>query len=186
MRRVPVHTKAQASLPAGAPPAPRPAPTPVSRAGQASPTASMLQAQLAVLQTRERRTSPAQEERPAPPPDRRNSYSDRIASRLVQKPRTPSYGELQARYSGTRHSPSPAPVLDRDYQKEARQTVVGELASYGGVQQASRIAGPRKKPSQSPSMRLLGLLHIPGEPEGGRCLPPRPAGGYQRSLSSQL
>jgi len=51
-------------------------------------------------------------------------------------------------------------VTDREYQKEARNTVVGELASFGGVQQASKITGPRKKPSQSPSMRLLGMLHV--------------------------
>ena len=38
--------------------------------------------------------------------------------------------------------------------------------SYGGVQQASRIAGQRKKPSQSPSMRLLGMLHVHDDPDG--------------------
>ena len=40
------------------------------------------------------------------------------------------------------------------------------FCSFGGVQQASKITGPRKRPSQSPSMRLLGMLHI-ADPDGG-------------------
>ena len=43
------------------------------------------------------------------------------------------------------------------------------FASYGGVQQASKIAG-RRKPSQSPSMRLLGMLHVHDDPDGNRYL----------------
>lgn len=87
--------------------------------------------------------------------------ADNIKSRLVNKTKTPTYNDLQHRY-GNKHSPSP--VLDKDYQKEARQTVVGELSRYGGVQQASKIAG-RRKPSQSPSMRLLGMLHVHDDPD---------------------
>ena len=40
--------------------------------------------------------------------------------------KTPTFGELQFRYGKDYKSPSP--VLDRDYQKEARKTVVGELS----------------------------------------------------------
>eukprot|EP00090_Calanus_glacialis_P035764 TRINITY_DN61007_c0_g1_i1.p1 TRINITY_DN61007_c0_g1~~TRINITY_DN61007_c0_g1_i1.p1 ORF type:complete len:937 (-),score=246.05 TRINITY_DN61007_c0_g1_i1:81-2597(-) len=176
------------------------------------PTASMLQNQLSQMQNRktEERQMPirnqsVEEQRPV---FQRSSSvaADNIKSRLVHKTKTPTYNDLQFRY-GNKHSPSP--VLDKDYQKEARQTVVGELSRYGGVQQASKIAG-RRKPSQSPSMRLLGMLHVhddPDEPvsefhasskeytgDQGRFMPPRPAGppfqgssgNYLRSLSSQL
>ena len=118
--------------------------------------------------------------------DRRNSYTaaDNIKSRLVNKVKTPTFGELQYRFG--KDAKSPSPVLDKDYQKEARQTVVGELSryemsqcfcysghlhkdvlhfSYGGNFQASRISG-RRKPSQSPSMKLLGMLHVHDDPDG--------------------
>ena len=102
-------------------------------------------------------------ETPRPSLDRRNSYSDNIRTRLVNKAKTPTFGELQYKFSGSRHSPSP--LSDRDYQKEARQTVVGELSGFGNNFQASRISG-RRRPSQSPSMRLLGMLHIHDDPDG--------------------
>ena len=38
--------------------------------------------------------------------------------------------------------------------------------SYGGVNQASKITGPKRRPSQSPSMRLLSMLHVHDDPEG--------------------
>ena len=92
-----------------------------------SPSPAMLQEQLARLQTR---NVPVRNqvvvETPRPSLDRRNSYSDNIKSRLVSKAKTPTFGELQSRFGSNRHSPSP--LSDRDYQKEARQTVVGELS----------------------------------------------------------
>ena len=42
--------------------------------------------------------------------------------------------------------------------------------SFGGVQQASKIAGQRRKPSQSPSMRLLGMLHVNDDQDGNTYL----------------
>merc|ERR1712243_548815 len=73
---------------------------------------------------------------PTPSFDRRNSYSaaENIKS-LVNKTKTPTFGELQYKYG--KDAKSPSPVLDKDYQKEARSTVVGELSSYGGNFQAS-------------------------------------------------
>jgi len=161
------------------------------------PTAGMLQNQLSQMQNRKTeerhmpmRNQSVEEQRPAF--ERSSSVAaDNIRSRLVQKTKTPTFSDLQHRYTyGNKHSPSP--VLDKDYQKEARQTVVGELSRFGGVQQASKIAGTRRKPSQSPSMRLLGMLHVhddPDEPvsefhasskeytgDQGRFMPPRPAG----------
>ena len=98
-----------------------------------SPSPAMLQDQLDRMQTRkeeERRNVPVRNqvvaETPRPSLDRRNSYSDNIRTRLVSKAKTPTFGELQSRFGSNRHSPSP--LSDRDYQKEARQTVVGELA----------------------------------------------------------
>ena len=93
-----------------------------------SPSPAMLQDQLDRLQTR---NVPVRNqvvaETPRPSMDRRNSYSDNIRTRLVSKAKTPTFGELQFRFgSNNRHSPSP--LSDRDYQKEARQTVVGELS----------------------------------------------------------
>jgi len=189
----------------------------ISRNSQMSPvpTASMLQNQLSQIQNRktEERQMPVRNqsvEKQRPGFERSTSVAaDNIRSRLVQKTRTPTFNDLQFKY-GNKQTRSPSPVLDKDYQKEARQTVVGELSRYAGVQQASKIAGTRKKPSQSPSMRLLGMLHVhddPNEPEveynvsskeytgdQGRFMPPRmggyqmsdAAGNYQRSLSSQL
>ena len=98
-----------------------------------SPSPAMLQDQLERIQARkeeERRTVPVRNqvvvETPRPSLDRRNSYSDNIRTRLVSKAKTPTFGELQSRFGSNRHSPSP--LSDRDYQKEARQTVVGELS----------------------------------------------------------
>ena len=64
--------------------------------------------------------------------DRRNSYTaaENIKSRMMPKTKTPTFGELQFRYGKDYKSPSPAPVLDKDYQKNARQTVVGELSRW--------------------------------------------------------
>ena len=103
------------------------------RTTQMSPTPAMLQNQIDRLQTR-KDVPIRNQERPQPPPtpsfnDRRNSYSaaENIKARMVNKTKTPTFGELQFRYGNDRtHSPSP--VLDKDYQKEARQTVVGELS----------------------------------------------------------
>ena len=39
--------------------------------------------------------------------------------------------------------------------------------SFGGNFQASRISG-RRKPSQSPSMRLLGMLHVQDDDSDGK------------------
>lgn len=126
-----------------------------------------------------------------------------------------SFRDLQTRY-GTPTSPmdyvmiaGKTPLGDIDYQKNARNTVVGELNSYGGVKQASKVVGPRRRPSQSPSMRLLGMLHVYDDPEDpvtesvatgkeymgeqGRFMPPvrggvasPQQGNYARSVSSQL
>lgn len=38
--------------------------------------------------------------------------------------------------------------------------------SFGGNYQASKISG-RRKPSQSPSMRLLGMLHVQDDDSDG-------------------
>lgn len=164
----------------------------------------MLQDQLERMQTRQVPVRNQVVETPRPNLDRRNSYSDNIKTRLVNKAKTPTFGELQHKFGNSRHSPSP--MSDRDYQKEARQTVVGELSGFGNNFQASRISG-RRRPSQSPSMRLLGMLHVhddSDEPstemsassqeytgDKGRFMPPRRgqgqgSGNYQRSLSSQL
>jgi len=163
------------------------------------PTASMLQNQLSQMQNRkmEERQTPVRNQRaeePRPAFVRSTSVAaDNIRSRLAQKaPKTPTYSDLQHKYTYANKNKSPSPILDKDYQKEARQTVVGELSSYGGVQQASKITGPRKKPSQSPSMRFLSMLHVhddPDEPvselhasskeytgDQGRYMPPRAAG----------
>jgi len=167
-----------------------------------SPTSQMLQSQLSQLKKMDERPIREETAPPATPQTlrRNNSFvQPQMRSRLGSH--TPTFNELQFKY-GAR---GPSPVTDREYQKEARNTVVGELASFGGVQQASKITGPRKKPSQSPSMRLLGMLHVQDsdEPadegvgmaqeyrgEQGRFLPPRsphrPGGNYTRSLSSQL
>ena len=125
---------------------------------------AVLQDQLERMQTR---TVPVRHqvvaESPRPSLDRRNSYSDNIKSRLLSKAKTPTFGELQYKFGNNRHSPSP--MSDRDYQKEARQTVVGELSGFGNNFQASRISG-RRRPSQSPSMRLLGMLHVQDDSDG--------------------
>ena len=93
-------------------------------------TPSMLQSQLERLQDTSRRPPVRNQEQPQPGMDRRNSYAapaaDNIRSRMVNKTKTPTFGELQFRYGKDYKSPSP--VLDRDYQKEARKTVVGELS----------------------------------------------------------
>ena len=93
-------------------------------------TPSMLQSQLERLQDTSRRPPVRNQEQPQPAMDRRNSYAapaaDNIRSRMVNKTKTPTFGELQFRYGKDYKSPSP--VLDRDYQKEARKTVVGELS----------------------------------------------------------
>ena len=101
-----------------------------------SPTPVMLQNQIEKLQPRKEevrsvpiRNQVEQQSYPRPNYDRRNSYNgaaDNIKSRLVNKTKTPTFGELQFRYGKDYKSPSP--VLDKDYQKEARSTVVGELS----------------------------------------------------------
>ena len=110
------------------------------RNGQMSPitTPTMLQSQLDKMHQRkeeDRRKVPSrnqvEQQVPMTPSfDRRNSYSasDNIKSRLVSKIKTPTFGELQYRFG--KEAKSPSPVLDKDYQKEARQTVVGELSRY--------------------------------------------------------
>ena len=100
------------------------------RPQQMSPTPVMLQNQIEKLQTNKREVPIRNQEIPVQHhQDRRNSYSaaDNIRSRMVNKTRTPTFGELQFRYGPDKHH-SPSPVPDKDYQKEARQTVVGELS----------------------------------------------------------
>jgi len=98
----------------------------------------------------------------------RQSSRDSVSRRnsLINGRETPTFRELQNRY-GSPTTPNEfvliagkTPLSDVDYQKTARNHVVGELASFGGVQQASKIVGPKRRPSQSPSMRLLGMLHV--------------------------
>ena len=101
-------------------------------------TPSMLQNQLDKMQQKkeeDRRNVPSRNQMEQQVPmtpsfDRRNSYTaaDNIKSRLVNKVKTPTFGELQYRFG--KDAKSPSPVLDKDYQKEARQTVVGELSRY--------------------------------------------------------
>ena len=107
----------------------------ISRNSQMSPvpTASMLQNQLSQIQNRktEERQMPVRNqsvEKQRPGFERSTSVAaDNIRGRLVQKTRTPTFNDLQFKY-GNKQTRSPSPVLDKDYQKEARQTVVGELS----------------------------------------------------------
>ena len=101
------------------------------------PTASMLQNQLSHMQNRkmEERQTPVRNQRaeePRPAFVRSTSVAaDNIRSRLAQKaPKTPTYSDLQHKYTYANKNKSPSPILDKDYQKEARQTVVGELSRY--------------------------------------------------------
>jgi hypothetical protein len=164
----------------------------------------MLPSQLSQL--KKRKESPKEEEGPVA---------------MVQnqsQPKRESFSQIQSRH-GSLQSPTDlllvagkTPTGDIDYQKTARQAVVGELAGLSGVQ-ASKIGGVKRGPSQSPSMRLLGMLHVhddPDEPitesratskeytgDQGRYLPPRRGQGvqspsygnypvYRRCISSQL
>ena len=110
-------------------------PSVVRMGQQSAPQASMLQNQIDKMQAKkdEVRSVPIRNQAEPPPTpsfDRRNSYSaaENIKSRLVNKTKTPTFGELQYRYG--KDAKSPSPVLDKDYQKEARSTVVGELSRY--------------------------------------------------------
>lgn len=104
---------------------------------------------------------------------RQNSRGSFSRSSSVNNGReTPkTFRDLQGRYGSPTFNPEffsiagKTPLSDIDYQKTARNSVVGELASFGGVKQASKITGPRRRPSQSPSMRLLGMLHVHDDPE---------------------
>jgi hypothetical protein len=98
-----------------------------------SPTTSMLQSQLSQMQKKkeERHNQGPMNSQEVPPPPtpqtlrRTNSCAQpHLRARLGSA--TPTFNELQFKYSG--HGASP--VSDRDYQKEARNTVVGELSSY--------------------------------------------------------
>ena len=100
--------------------------------GKLSPTPAMLQNQIESLKPKKEEESiniPVRNQI-NPSYDRRNSYTaaENIRSRMQPKTKTPTFGELQFRYGKDYKSPSPAPVLDKDYQKNARQTVVGELS----------------------------------------------------------
>ena len=100
--------------------------------GKLSPTPAMLQNQIESLKPKKEEESiniPVRNQI-NPSHDRRNSYTaaENIRSRMMPKTKTPTFGELQFRYGKDYKSPSPAPVLDKDYQKNARQTVVGELS----------------------------------------------------------
>ena len=102
--------------------------------GKLSPTPAMLQNQIESLKPKKEEESiniPVRNQI-NPSYDRRNSYTaaENIRSRMMPKTKTPTFGELQFRYGKDYKSPSPAPapVLDKDYQKNARQTVVGELS----------------------------------------------------------
>ena len=100
--------------------------------GKLSPTPAMLQNQIESLKPKREEESISIPVRNQinPSYDRRNSYTaaENIKSRMMPKTKTPTFGELQFRYGKDYKSPSPAPVLDKDYQKNARQTVVGELS----------------------------------------------------------
>ena len=90
-----------------------------------SPTSQMLQSQLSQLKKMEERPLREETAPPATPQTlrRNNSYvQPQLRSRLGSH--TPTFNELQFKY-GAR---GPSPVTDREYQKEARNTVVGELA----------------------------------------------------------
>ena len=154
---LPPHNAGAKQVPISLPPPVSPPPAPLQRQREQPPVSPL---------TVESRTVPVRSqvnESPRPSLDRRNSYSDNIKTRLLTKAKTPTFGELQYKYSNSRHSPSP--MSDKDYQKEARQTVVGELSGLGNSFQASRISG-RRRPSQSPSMRLLGMLHVHEDSDG--------------------
>ena len=92
-----------------------------------SPTSQMLQRQLSQLKKSEERPERREEDIPPATPQtlrRNNSYvQPQLRSRLGSH--TPSYNELQFKYGPNK---GPSPISDRDYQKEARNTVVGELA----------------------------------------------------------
>ena len=92
-----------------------------------SPTTQMLQSQLSQLKKSEERPERREEDIPPATPQtlrRNNSYvQPQMRTRLGSH--TPSYNELQFKYGPNK---GPSPVSDRDYQKEARNTVVGELA----------------------------------------------------------
>ena len=90
-----------------------------------SPTSQMLQSQLSQLKKMEERPVREETAPPATPQTlrRNNSFvQPQMRSRLGSH--TPTFNELQFKY-GAR---GPSPVTDREYQKEARNTVVGELA----------------------------------------------------------
>ena len=102
--------------------------------GQMSPTPAMLKNQMENLRPKREEESiniPVRNQI-NPSYDRRNSCTaaENIRSRILPKTKTPTFGELQFRYGKDYKSPSPAPILDKDYQKNARQTVVGELSRY--------------------------------------------------------
>lgn len=87
----------------------------------------MLQSQLSQLKKSEERPERREEDIPPATPQtlrRNNSYvQPQMRTRLGSH--TPSFNELQFKYGPNK---GPSPVSDRDYQKEARNTVVGELA----------------------------------------------------------
>ena len=90
-----------------------------------SPTSQMLQSQLSQLKKMDERPVREETAPPATPQTlrRNNSFvQPQMRSRLGSH--TPTFNELQFKY-GAR---GPSPVTDREYQKEARNTVVGELA----------------------------------------------------------
>ena len=96
-----------------------------------SPTTNMLQSQLAQMQKKKEDRQnqpliPRQEITPQPTPQtlRRTSSCIQPQMRGRLGSHTPTYNELQFRYGA--HGPSP--VSDKDYQKESRNTVVGELS----------------------------------------------------------
>lgn len=133
-----------------------------------SPTPTQLQNQLSGLR---RRGGTAGGESPVPTSNNNISRQGSRDSVSGGGRETPSFRSLQERY-GTPTSPTEfvliagkTPLSDIDYQKSARHTLIGELASFGGVSQASKIAGPKRRPSQSPSMRLLGMLHVHDDPD---------------------
>ena len=90
-----------------------------------SPTSQMLQSQLSQLKKMEERPVREETAPPATPQTlrRNNSFvQPQMRGRLGSH--TPTFNELQFKY-GAR---GPSPVTDREYQKEARNTVVGELS----------------------------------------------------------
>ena len=122
--QLPLSSKPTNTLPSSGPHSNMVSPPTVRSTVRMSPTSQMLQSQLSQLKKMEER--PVREETvpPATPQSLRRNFVQQPHLRGRLGSHTPTFNELQFKY-GTR---GPSPVTDREYQKEARNTVVGELA----------------------------------------------------------